>query len=267
MLPIIALLRDNGEHLSQEENNFNRLKTEILWYSGSAGATDTIPGLGLITVPAIQGKMLHSLANQYGITWDKQSLAEFIGTLGTGFGLLYLSKLGVRQLIKFIPVYGQTVGAVTAAAVSFASTFAIGRVACKYLYHKQRGESVSGRRCRLCIKVPSTALKESPQMKRLVNGLAAVNRLAPGFGSLLFSYAFLPVAVLSGFGLYLIVRYDYLLSFLIVLAISLLLFITTVTLYRYGKSKKRQQPPKTSPTHWSKPRPTGQKAMNRSGKY
>ena len=104
--------------------------------------------------------MLHSLANQYGIEWDKQLLAEFIGTLGTGFGIQYLTKLGVRQLAKLIPVYGQTVGAVTAAALSFGSTFAIGRVACKYLYHKQRGESVSKAEMQATYKAALLSVKE-----------------------------------------------------------------------------------------------------------
>jgi uncharacterized protein (DUF697 family) len=40
-------------------------------------------------------------------------------------------------------VYGQTVGTATAVALSFASTYGIGRVACKYFYHKRKGETVS----------------------------------------------------------------------------------------------------------------------------
>jgi len=55
----------------------------------------------------------------------------------------YLSKLGIRQLVKFIPAYGQTIGSATAAAMSFSSTYAIGRAACKYLYHKSKGETVT----------------------------------------------------------------------------------------------------------------------------
>lgn len=55
----------------------------------------------------------------------------------------YLSKLGVNQLVKFIPIYGQTVGSATAAVMSFSSTYAIGRAACMYLYHKSKGETVS----------------------------------------------------------------------------------------------------------------------------
>ncbi|PSW03780.1 YcjF family protein [Photobacterium lipolyticum] len=143
MLPILSLLTNKQAHASREESNFEKLRSEVLWYAGAAGASDAIPAVGLVSVPAIQGKMLHSLANQYAVVWDKQCFMEFIGTLGTGFMVQYLSKLGIRQLVKFIPAYGQTVGGATAAAISFSSTYAIGRAACKYLYHKSKGETVT----------------------------------------------------------------------------------------------------------------------------
>jgi len=143
MLPFLHTIINDEKHTSQEEDNFNMLRKEIIWYSGSAGASDLVPGVGLISVPAIQGKMLHSLANQYGVEWDKKTFMEFIGTLGAGFTMRYSAKFAIRELVKFIPVYGQTVGAGAAAVISSASTYAIGRVACKYLYHKSKGEPVS----------------------------------------------------------------------------------------------------------------------------
>ncbi len=143
ILPFINTLMDDKSHTSREEENFNLLRTEIIWYSGSAGVSDLVPGVGIVSVPAIQGKMLHSLANQYGIDWDKQAFMEFVGILGTGFAVKYSAKFAIREAVKFIPVYGQTVGAGTAAVISSASTYALGRVACKYLYHKSKGETVS----------------------------------------------------------------------------------------------------------------------------
>ena len=143
MLPLLNEIIDKEKDTSREEDNFNTLRTEIIWYSGSAGASDLLPGVGFVSVPAIQGKMLHSLANQYGVEWNKQLFMEFIGTLGTGFAIKYSAKFAIREVVKFIPVYGQTIGAGTAAVISSASTYAIGRVACKYLYHKSKGETVS----------------------------------------------------------------------------------------------------------------------------
>jgi uncharacterized protein (DUF697 family) len=87
--------------------------------------------------------MLHSLANQYGVDWDKKLLTEFAAALGASFGVKYVTRLGLRQLAKLIPVYGQTIGAATAASLSFATTYALGRAASKYLYQQTQGEVVN----------------------------------------------------------------------------------------------------------------------------
>lgn len=143
ILPSLQTIIDDENYSIGEEKNFNLLRKEIIWYSASAGASDILPGVGIVSVPAIQGKMLHSLANQYGVHWDKRTFMEFIGILGTSFVIKYSAKFIIREAVKFIPIYGQTVGAGAAAVISSASTYAIGRVACKYLYHKSKGETVS----------------------------------------------------------------------------------------------------------------------------
>jgi uncharacterized protein (DUF697 family) len=143
LLPVLTQLDMDEAYSNSEERNFAALKQEALWYSAAAGATDAFPAIGVVSVPMIQTKMLHSLANQYGMDWSKKTMSDFVGALGASFVVQYGVRLGLRQLIKFIPVYGQTIGSATAAVVSFCSTFAIGRVACKYMYHKSKGESVS----------------------------------------------------------------------------------------------------------------------------
>jgi uncharacterized protein (DUF697 family) len=143
LLPMVAELIQSDAHQTREQANFSTLKREVLWYAGVAAASDLAPAVGMVSVPTVQAKMLHSLAQQYDVDWNRQSFAEFAGVLGSGFALQYGSRLGIRQLVKFIPAYGQTVGSASAAAISFTTTFALGRVAAKYLYHNSRGESVS----------------------------------------------------------------------------------------------------------------------------
>lgn len=143
MLPVIGMIVEGKGHSTVEEGNFEKVKNEVLWYAGSASASDLIPAVGFVSVPAIQAKMLHSLASQYGVEWNKRTFSELVGTLGSSFAVQYGMKLGARQLVKFIPVYGQTVGAVAAAAMSFGTTYGLGRVACYYFYYKSRGEAVS----------------------------------------------------------------------------------------------------------------------------
>ena len=46
---------------------------------------------------------------------------------------------GVRQLVKLIPVYGQTAGAAAAAAASFATTYAMGKAASYFLIRRRQG--------------------------------------------------------------------------------------------------------------------------------
>jgi uncharacterized protein (DUF697 family) len=137
-----------SDHENAEQENFNKLKADVLWYATTAAATDTVPFVGLVSVPGIQGKMLHSLAQKYGIVWSKANYSEFIAALGTSFALRYAVSLSARQLGKLIPAYGQVAGTAFSVTVSYASTFAIGRAACSYLYHKKtntpyEGESLS----------------------------------------------------------------------------------------------------------------------------
>ena len=68
-----------------------------------------------------------------GCSWDKRDYAEFAGALGTGTLVRAASTFGVRQLVKLIPVYGQTAGAAAAAAASFAATYAMGKAASYFL--------------------------------------------------------------------------------------------------------------------------------------
>ena len=127
----------------QEESFYLTHRNEILGYASAAAAADIFPAIGLFAVPTIQGKLLHTLAARYDIAWDKRVAMEFIAAMGSGFLYRYALSLGGRQLAKFIPVYGQTAGAAAASALSFASSYAIGRAACMYLYHKKIHKPVS----------------------------------------------------------------------------------------------------------------------------
>ncbi len=142
-LPVIGLMNNKKEQASLESQQFNQYEKEILWYAGSAAASDLFPLVGLVSVPAVQAKMLHELATLYAITWNKRILSEFIGAMGSSFMVQYSIRLGTRQLAKMLPFYGQTLGAAAAAAMSFGSTYALGRAACYYFYHKNNGVIIS----------------------------------------------------------------------------------------------------------------------------
>ena len=124
---------------AENEGGGRSANATILGFSVAAGASDALPVAGIVTVPVLQAAMLRQLAEIYEIGWDRRSYAEFIAALGTGTLLRTASTFGIRQLVKLVPVYGQTVGATAAAAASFAATYAIGKAASYYLAQRRRG--------------------------------------------------------------------------------------------------------------------------------
>jgi uncharacterized protein (DUF697 family) len=117
----------------------NKSDSQILGFALAAGASDAVPAVGVVTVPAVQAAMLHQLGKLHGVHWGGRAYAELAGALGGSVLARVASIFALRQLIKLIPVYGQTVGAATAAATSFATTYAIGKAAHYYLAHRRRG--------------------------------------------------------------------------------------------------------------------------------
>ncbi|MFT5894672.1 MAG: hypothetical protein ACI8VW_001544 [bacterium] len=143
LVPELNRILTQFEAKDKEESLFLTHNREILGYAAAAAAADVFPAIGLFAVPTIQGKLLHTLAGRYNITWDKRIAMEFVAAMGSSFLYRYALSLGGRQLAKFIPVYGQTAGAAAASALSFASTYAIARAACMYLYHQKIHKPVS----------------------------------------------------------------------------------------------------------------------------
>ncbi|WP_159065024.1 YcjF family protein [Thaumasiovibrio subtropicus] len=137
ILPTLHLWLQSSQAKDAESLCFQRYQNEILWYAGAAAASDTLPGVGLVTVPTIQGKLLHSLGKRYDYQWDRARLSAFSSALGASMLLRYGGQLGGRQLAKLIPGIGQTVGSAAAAVISFSTTYALGRVACYYLYQSK----------------------------------------------------------------------------------------------------------------------------------
>ncbi len=138
-LPQLGLWLQQQRADSKEQANFQHLRAEVHWYAATAAASDAVPVVGLVSVPLVQGKLLHSLARRYGTIWERRSFSEFAGALGSSVALKYALGHGARQLGKLVPGYGQLVGTALSMSVSYASTWAIGRAACYYLYQRQQG--------------------------------------------------------------------------------------------------------------------------------
>ncbi|MGQ9658534.1 MAG: YcjF family protein [Thermochromatium sp.] len=113
----------------------------IVGYALAAAGLGALPVVDLAGVPAIQAKMLQSLATLHGQVWDRRTILEFLGLLGTGVGIVYGMRMAGRTLIKLVPSLGQTLGAVWGASTSGATTFALGKAAAYYLRRRRLGLS------------------------------------------------------------------------------------------------------------------------------
>jgi len=115
----------------------------IVGFSLAAGAVGALPVVDLALVPALQAALLRRLAGLYKQRWTTRNSAEFLGLLGSGFAAAYGARLAGRSLVKLIPVWGQTAGAVLGASASGAITFALGKAACAYLSRKREGRDIN----------------------------------------------------------------------------------------------------------------------------
>jgi len=115
----------------------------IVGFSLAAGTVGALPIVDLALVPAVQAGLLHRLAGLYKQRWSARSSAEFLGLLGSGFAVAYGARLVGRSLVKLIPIWGQTAGAVLGASASGAITFALGKAACAYLGRQREGHPIN----------------------------------------------------------------------------------------------------------------------------
>ncbi|MBK1721276.1 YcjF family protein [Thiocystis violacea] len=111
----------------------------ILGYALAAAGVGAFPLVDLAAVPAIQAKMLQSLAAIYAQPWDRQAMLDFLGLLGSGVALTYAARYAGRTLIKLLPYLGQTLGAVWGASASAATTYALGKAASYYFHQRTLG--------------------------------------------------------------------------------------------------------------------------------
>lgn len=115
----------------------------IVGFSLAAATAGALPIVDLALVPTLQAAMLRRLASLYQQSWTTRSSTEFLGLLGTGFAAAYGARLAGRSLVKLIPVWGQSAGAVLGASANGAITFALGKAACIYLGRKHEGRPIT----------------------------------------------------------------------------------------------------------------------------
>ena len=163
MLPELALLMLREDARDAESRRFVELRPLVVWYASAAGASDAAPLVGVVSVPALQGAMLHALARRQGVAWTPARAGLFASALGSGILLRYAAAFALRQGAKLVPFVGQTLGAAAAATVSFAATYALGRAAAAWLFRTSRGEPVSAAELRKLYAEALRSARDAPR--------------------------------------------------------------------------------------------------------
>jgi len=96
--------------------------------------------IDVLSISAVQAKMVHSLCQIYGKDFEHEALSSILSGLigGSVTGLVSQSLVG--SLIRNIPVVGGTMSILTLPAVSYATTYAVGAV---FIRHFEKNLSMS----------------------------------------------------------------------------------------------------------------------------
>ena len=114
----------------------------IVGHALVAAGVGALPLVDLVGVPAVQAKLLHSLATLYGQNWDRRRVSEFFGLLGMSVGASYMARLLGREVVKLIPGWGQTFGAMWGATASGTTTYALGKTASAYFLSRRQNHPI-----------------------------------------------------------------------------------------------------------------------------
>ena len=143
ILPETAMMLMKEKARDDEGRAFATNRNLVLWFAAAAAATDAAPIVGLVTVPSLQGGMLFRLAEAYRVEWTRTRITAFAVALGGSVVLKLGAGLLLRQAVKLVPGYGQTVGAASAATISFVTTVALGRSAAAWLHSEACGQRMT----------------------------------------------------------------------------------------------------------------------------
>lgn len=116
--------------------------SHIAGFALVAAGLGALPVVDLVAVSAVQAKLLHSLALLYGQRWDRSTVTEFLGLAGAGIASSYVARWLSRAVVKVIPFWGQTIGAVWGASSSGATTYALGKIAIYFFERRKNGLNV-----------------------------------------------------------------------------------------------------------------------------
>lgn len=115
----------------------------LAWaFAGLIAGAVPIPFVDAAVLAGVLAGMLVALARFYQMELTTAVFTGFTSCLGSGVLLSCMTRYAGRELLKLIPVYGQTAALALSAAAAFAFVYAIGFAACVYFKYIRRNEAV-----------------------------------------------------------------------------------------------------------------------------
>lgn len=113
--------------------------TLILHYAVLNGALELLPdSLATMAIVPLQLKMVYRIGQSYGIELDRSHIKEFVGTAGIGIASQFVEQIGVKLVGSVFGrgllggLLGGLAGQSVSSGFSFATTYALGRLAIRY---------------------------------------------------------------------------------------------------------------------------------------
>ncbi|MBP6310478.1 MAG: TerB family tellurite resistance protein [Arenimonas sp.] len=132
-MPLVALPIESGPTVDNAA-----LDKSVLNYSILNGALELLPqSLASMAILPLQMKMVYSIGKAHGFELDREHIKDFAATLGVGMTGQYVEQMGRKLLGGLLGKLGGGLlgglgSAATGAAFSFATTYALGKVAQQY---------------------------------------------------------------------------------------------------------------------------------------
>jgi uncharacterized protein (DUF697 family) len=95
-----------------------------------------IPLFDLVALTGVQMKMVHSLAELYGVDFSAELVKNSVVTMVGSLGSLTLGGAIAASAFKFIPIFGTTAAVLSLPVISAGITYAVGKV---YIMHFEAG--------------------------------------------------------------------------------------------------------------------------------
>lgn len=138
-VPPVHVVHDEPNNaLPPKVPDADQLDRTILNHALLAGGLELLPDtVATMAILPVQMRLVYEVGKAHGVTLDRGHVMEFLGVIGVGVASQVVERYATRWLSglagKFLGNIGRTlVSQATSSGMSFATTYALGQLACRY---------------------------------------------------------------------------------------------------------------------------------------